>query len=227
MTPGNNLFAALLARDLKIACRRRAEAVLPLLFFVIVASLFPLAVSPDPEVLKTTGAGIIWVAALLSVLLSLQSLYRTDFEDGSMEQMLLSPYPTALLVAARLIAQWCVTGLPLVLAAPLLGFLLQLDGEVIKVLFLSLLLGVPYLNMVGTIGVALTVGIRQAGALLSLLALPLYVPALVFGSHAVMAAANQQPYQGQLLWLAALLTLAATLCPFVIGFALRLSCGYR
>ena len=225
--PGNSTFAALLVRDLKIACRHRAEAILPLIFFVIVASLFPLAVSPDPEVLKKIGPGVIWVAGLLSVLLSLQSLFRTDFQDGSIEQMLLSPYPTTLLITARLIAQWCVTGLPLIVVAPLLGFLLHLDSQVIKVLFISLLLGVPYLNMVGTIGVALTVGIRQAGALLSLLVLPLYVPALIFGSHAVIAAANQQPYQGQLLWLAALLALATTLSPFVIGFALKLSCGYR
>ena len=176
--PGNSTFAALLVRDLKIACRHRAEAILPLIFFVIVASLFPLAVSPDPEVLKKIGPGVIWVAGLLSVLLSLQSLFRTDFQDGSIEQMLLSPYPTTLLITARLIAQWCVTGLPLIVVAPLLGFLLHLDSQVIKVLFISLLLGVPYLNMVGTIGVALTVGIRQAGALLSLLVLPLYVPAL-------------------------------------------------
>lgn len=223
----NNTFLVLLLRDLKLAYRQRAETVLPLFFFVVVASLFPLAVSPDPEVLKQTGPGIIWVACLLSVLLSLQSLFRADFQDGSIEQMLMSPHPTALLISARLVAQWCITGLPLVVMAPLLGFLLHLDTQVIKILFISLLLGVPYLNMVGTIGVALTIGIRQAGALLSLLVLPLYVPVLIFGSHAVTAAANQQPYQGQLLWLGALLALAATLCPFVIGFALKLSCAYR
>ncbi len=222
-----NTFAAMLVRDLKVAYRQRADTFLPLIFFVIVASLFPLAISPEPLVLQKIGPGVIWVASLLAVLLSLQSLYRADFQDGSIEQMLLSPYPRALLIAARIIAQWCVTGLPLIVMAPVLGFLLHLDIQVIKVLFISLLLGVPYLNMVGTIGVALTIGIRQAGALLSLLVLPLYVPVLIFGSHAVTAAANQQPYQGQLLWLAGLLALAATLSPFVIGFALRLSCGYR
>ena len=223
----NSTFTALLVRDLKIVCRNRAEAILPLIFFVIVASLFPLAVSPNPEVLKKIAPGVIWVASLLSVLLSLPNLFRTDFEDGSIEQILLSPQPTTLLISARLIAQWCVTGLPLIVIAPLLGLLLHLDSQVTKVLFLSLLLGVPYLSMVGTIGVALTIGIRQAGALLSLLVLPLYVPALIFGSHAVIAAANQQPYYGQLLWLAALLALATTLSPFVIGFAIKLSCAYR
>ena len=222
-----NTFAAMLVRDLKIAYRQRAETFLPLIFFVVVATLFPLAISPEPMVLKKIGPGLVWVASLLSVLLSLQSLFRTDFQDGSIEQMLLSPSPAALLISARIIAQWCVTGLPLIIMAPVLGFLLHLDIHVIKVLFISLLLGVPYLNMVGTIGVALTIGIRQAGALLSLLVLPLYIPVLIFGSHAVTAAANQQPYHGQLLWLAGLLALATTLSPFVIGFALRLSCGYR
>ena len=202
------LFLAMLVRDLRIAFRHRAEIMLPVIFFVVVVSLFPLAISPDPEVLSSIGPGVIWVAALLSVLLSLQSLFRSDYNDGSMEQILLSPYPGSLLMLARIIAQWCVTGLPLIIISPLLGLLLHLHAEVIWVLFISLLLGVPYLNMVGAIGVSLTIGLRQAGALLSLLVLPLYVPVLIFGSNAVISAANDLPYNGQLLWLAALLVMA-------------------
>jgi heme exporter protein B len=222
-----NVFLAVLLRDLRIAFRQRAEIMLPVIFFVVVVSLFPLAISPDPAILKNIGPGIIWVAALLSILMSLQSLFRSDFDDGSMEQILLSPYPGSLLVLARILAQWCVTGLPLILISPLLGLLLHLDYHVIKVLFVSLLLGVPYLNVVGAIGVALTIGLRQAGALLSLLVLPLYVPVLIFGSNAVVSAAKDMPYNGQLLWLSALLVMATTLGPFVINAALKVSCSYR
>jgi len=217
----------MLFRDLRIAFRQRAEIMLPVIFFVVIVSLFPLAISPDPAVLKNIGPGIIWVAALLSILLSLQNLFRSDFSDGSMEQILLSPFPGSLLFLAKILAQWCVTGLPLVLISPLLGLLLYLETHVICVLFISLLMGVPYLNMIGAIGVALTIGLKQAGALLSLLVLPLYVPVLIFGSNAVISAANDLPYNGQLLWLAALLVLATTLSPFVINFALRVSCSYR
>ncbi len=230
MKPGPQyaaLFLITLGRDLKIACRRRAGAVLPLLFFVLTASLFALALGPEPALLKKIGPGVIWVAGLLAVLLSLQGLFRADFQDGAIEQMLLSPAPRLLLVAARLFAQWCVTGLPLIIVSPVLGLLLGLDAHAVKVLFISLLLGVPYLNLVGALVAALTLGVRQAGALLSLLVLPLYIPVLIFGSHAVAAAANQQSYQGQLLWLGALLTLAAALAPPAISFALRLSCCYR
>jgi len=223
----SNAFVVMLFRDLRIAFRQRAELMLPVIFFIVIVSLFPLAISPDPAVLKNIGPGIIWVAALLSILLSLQSLFRSDFNDGSMEQILLSPFPGSLLFLAKILAQWCVTGLPLVLISPLLGLLLYLETHVICVLFISLLMGVPYLNMIGAIGVALTIGLKQAGALLSLLVLPLYVPVLIFGSNAVISAANDLPYNGQLLWLAALLVLATTLSPFVINFALRVSCSYR
>lgn len=223
----SNAFMIMLFRDLRIAFRQRAEIMLPVIFFVVIVSLFPLAISPDPAVLKNIGPGIIWVAALLSIFLSLQNLFRSDFSDGSMEQILLSPFPGSLLFLAKILAQWCVTGLPLVLISPLLGLLLYLETHVICVLFISLLMGVPYLNMIGAIGVALTIGLKQAGALLSLLVLPLYVPVLIFGSNAVISAANDLPYNGQLLWLAALLVLATTLSPFVINFALRVSCSYR
>jgi heme exporter protein B len=220
-------FMEMLLRDLRIAFRQRAELILPVLFFVVVVSMFPLAISPDPVILKNIGPGVIWVAALLSVLMSLQNLFRSDFDDGSIEQILLSPYPGSILVLARILAQWCVTALPLILVSPLLGLLLHLEFHVIKVLFVSLLLGVPYLSVVGAIGVALTIGIRQAGALLSLLVLPLYVPVLIFGSNAVVSAAKNLPYNAQLLWLSALLVLATTLGPKVIHSALKVSCSYR
>lgn len=220
-------FIEMLMRDLRIAFRQRAELILPVLFFVVVVSMFPLAISPDPTILKTIGPGVIWVAALLAVLMSLQNLFRSDFDDGSIEQILLSPYPGSILVLARILAQWCVTALPLILVSPLLGLLLHLEFHVIKVLFVSLLLGVPYLSVVGAIGVALTIGIRQAGALLSLLVLPLYVPVLIFGSNAVVSAAKDLPYNAQLLWLSALLVLATTLGPKIIHSALKVSCSYR
>lgn len=227
MSRHGRAFGAMLQRDLKLALQRRADVFLPLAFFVLVVSLFPIAISPAPATLEKIAPGVIWIACLLAVLLSLQGLLRTDFEDGSMQQLLLSPCPGPLLAGARIIAQWCIIGLPLVMMGTALGVLLYLDAHTIGVLFLSLLLGVPYLNTVGMIGVALTLGIRQAGALLVVLTLPLYVPALIFGSHAISAAAAQQPYQGQLLWLAALLTLALTLSPFIIDYALRVVVGQR
>ena len=220
-------FQSMFMRDIRIAIRNRAELTQPLIFFVVIVSLFPLAISPEKDLLRVIGPGVIWIAALLSVLMSLQQLFRADFQDGAMEQILLSSCPGSILILARVFAQWCITGLPLVLVSPLLGMLLHLDTAVIQVLFLSLLLGVPYLNMIGAIAVALTIGIRQAGVLLSLLVLPLYVPVLIFGSDAVSSAGNQLPYTGQLLWLAALLVIATTLSPMVITAALRVACSYR
>ncbi len=222
-----NAFSAMLIHDLLISFRQRSEIMLPVLFFIVVVSLFPLAISPDPVVLKNIGPGVIWIAALLSILLSLQNIFRSDFDDGFMDQILLSPYPAPLIVLARLLAQWCAIGLPLILVSPLLGVLLHFDSSVILVLFISLLLGIPCLNMVGAIGAALTTGLRQASALLSLLVLPLYVPVLIFGSNAVIFASKNLPYNGQLLWLAAFLVLSLTLAPIVISASLRVSCNYR
>ena len=227
MSMHGGALLAMLRRDLRIAWRRRGDIFLPLAFLVLVVSLFPIAVSPAPETLRAIGPGVIWTVCLLAMLLSLQSLFRTDFEDGSMEQILLSPCPGPLLAGARIAAQWCITGLPLVILGAALGFLFHLEARAVGVLSVSLLLGVPYLNAVGMIGVALTVGIRQASALLALLALPLYVPALIFGSHAVSAAAAQQSCRGPLLWLGALLALALSLSPFVIDYALRVSGSQR
>lgn len=214
--------AALLRRDLKLAARRRSELANPLLFFAVVISLFPLGVGPDPRTLSGIAAGTVWVSALLAVLLSLDAMFRSDFEDGTLEQWLVSPRPLPLLVLTRVFAHWLVTGLPLVLLAPLLGLLLQMPGSGIGALVKSLLLGTPVLSLVGAIAVALVVGLRRGGMLLALLVLPLYVPVLIFGAGAVEAATSGLPATGQLLMLAALLVLALTLAPLAAAAALRI-----
>lgn len=218
-------FLGLLRRDLRLGVRRRGELLNPLLFFVLVASLFPLGVGPGPTILATIAPGVIWVAALLATLLSMERLFRSDFEDGALEQLLLSPYPLPLLVLAKVLAHWLVTGLPLLLVSPLLGLLLHLPAEAVRTLPLALLLGTPVLSLVGAIGVALTVGLRRGGVLLTLLVLPLYVPVLIFGTAAVAAAAAGLPVSGQLALLGALLALALSLAPFAAAAALRIGAG--
>ena len=216
-------FVTLLARDLTLANRHRAELANPLIFFVIVVSLFPLGISPEPDVLQRLAPGIIWVAALLATLLSLDSLFRSDFDDGALEQMALSPHPLSVLVLAKVLAHWLVTGLPLILAAPLLGVLLHLPGAAMTTLLASLALGTPVMSLLGAIGLALTVGLRRGGMLLSLLVLPLYVPILIFGASAVSAAATGLPATGQLAFLGALLALSLSLTPLAAAAALRIS----
>ncbi len=216
-------FTALLKRDLTIAYRHRGELANPILFFVIVLSLFPLAISPEASILKTLAPGAIWVAALLATLLSMDALFRSDFDDGTLEQMLVSAHPLSLLVLAKVTAHWLVTGLPLLLVAPLLGVLFQLQGNTLLALCATLLLGTPVLSLVGAIGIALTVGLRRGGVLLSLLILPLYIPVLIFGAHAVNTAAAGLPIQGQLLFLGAMLVLSLTLAPLATAAALRIS----
>jgi heme exporter protein B len=216
-------FKTLFQRDLTLAYRHRSELANPLLFFVIVVSLFPLGVSPEGQLLRTIAPGVIWVAALLAAMLSLDSMFRSDFDDGALEQIVLSGYPVSLLVLAKVSAHWLVSGLPLLLIAPLLGVLLFLPEQGIYVLALTLLLGTPVLSLIGAIGVALTVGLRRGGVLLSLLVLPLYIPVLIFGSNAVNAAADGLPVTGQLFFLAALLVLALTLAPLAAAAALRIS----
>lgn len=215
-------FAALIRRDLLLAGRHRSDVFNPLLFFVLVVGLFPFAISPDTATLRTLAPGIIWVAALLSTLLSLENMFRSDFDDGALEQMLMSPYPASALVLAKVFAHWLVTGLPLLLISPLLGVLLSLPLHTMGVLVATLALGTPVLSLVGAIGVALTVGLRRGGALLSLLVLPLYIPVLIFGANAVDAAATGFPVSGQLYFLAALLLLALSLAPLAAAAALRI-----
>ena len=216
-------FLALFRRDMTLAFRHRAEMANPLLFFVIVVTLFPMGITPEARILETIAPGVIWVAALLAAMLSLDTLFRSDFDDGALEQILLSPHPAAVLVLAKVLAHWLVTGLPLILVAPLLGVLLVLPGEAMWVLVATLALGTPVLSLVGAIGTALTVGLRRGGVLLSLLVLPLYIPVLIFGSNAVGTAAVGLPVVGQLYFLGALLVLSLTLAPLAIAAALRIS----
>jgi len=218
-----NVFAAVLGRDLKSAFRHRTQLMLPLLFFVLVITLFPMAVSPQLSVLQSIAAGIIWVAALLATLLSLDNMFRSDFDDGTLEQLLLSPYPTSILVLAKILAHWLVTGLPLIIVAPLLGVLTGLSPQSMGVLIGSLALGTPILSLLGAIGVALTIGLKRGGALLSLLVLPLYVPILIFGANSVDSAQTGLIVSGQLYLLGALLLASLCLAPIAASAALRVT----
>ena len=212
-------FFALIRRDLILALRRRAEIANPLLFFVLVITLFPLGIGAQPQVLQTIAPGIIWVSALLAAMLSLDSLFRSDFEDGSLEQLLLSAHPTSILILAKITAHWLVTGLPLLLIAPLLAVFLGMPNHTLS----TLLLGTPVLSLIGAIGVALTVGLRRGGMILSLLVLPLYVPVLIFASNAVDMANNGLPVNAQINILISLLTLALVLAPWPTAAALKMS----
>ena len=216
-------FTVLIRRDLLLAARRRAEMANPLLFFILVTSLFPLGIGADTKLLQAVAPGVIWVAALLAALLSLDSVFRSDFEDGSLEQYLLSSHPVSVLVLAKIIAHWLITGLPLLLVSPLLGVLLGLPADGIKTLFFTLLLGTPVLSLIGSVGVALTVGLRKGGMILSLLVLPLYIPLLIFAAGAVDSAAAGLPITAHLSLIAALLVLALSLSPFATAAALRVS----
>lgn len=221
----SNVFTLLLAREARLLFRRPAELANPLVFFAIVIALFPLAVGPETELLKTLSPGLLWVAALLAVLLSLDGLFRSDFEDGSLEQWVVSPHPLALLVLAKVLAHWAFSGLALVLLAPLLGLMLGMPFSALPVLLISLLLGTPVLSLLGAVGAALTVGLKRGGLLLALLILPLYIPVLILGSGALQAALQGLPAMGHLLWLSSLTALAVTLAPFAIAAGLKISVG--
>lgn len=210
-------------RELLIAFRRQADVFNPLWFFIIVITLFPLAVGPEPKLLARIAPGIVWVAALLAALLSMERLFRDDFADGSLEQMMLMPTPLPVLAFAKVIAHWLLTGLPLIIISPLLAILLSFDWSTWLAVVLTLLLGTPTLSFVGAIGVALTVGLRKGGVLLSLLILPLYIPVLIFATSAVDAASLGMAYNGQLALMGAMLVGSATMAPFAIAASLRIS----
>lgn len=213
----------ILARDLTLAGRRPADVLTTLLFFVIVVSLFPLGVGPEMATLQAIAPGILWVAALLATMLSLGRLFTADYADGTLEQMLLSPHPLALVVFGKVVAHWLVTGAPLVLMSPLLGLQFGLSGTLLGVLMLTLLIGTPVLSLIGAIGAALTIGLRGGGALISLLVLPLYIPVLIFGAGAVEATASGLEPDAHLSLLGALLVLALCFGPWVTAAALRIS----
>lgn len=219
----SSAFWLLLKRDLTIAFRHKDDIINPLLFFVIVVTLFPLGIGPEASTLAKIAPGIIWVAALLATLLSLDRLFKSDFNDGSLEQLLLSPLPVFVLVLAKIVAHWLITGLPLILIAPLLAVLLHLEESSYMALFITLLIGTPVLSFIGAIGAALTVGIKKGGVLLSLIVLPLYIPVLIFATGAIDAAAMNLPFDGQLAIIAAIFVLSLTLAPFAVSSALKVS----
>ncbi|HUO82451.1 MAG TPA: heme exporter protein CcmB [Gammaproteobacteria bacterium] len=213
----------LLLRDLRLAVRRWGQMATPLMFFAIVATLFPLALSPAMLQLREIAPGVLWVAALLSSLLALDALFRADLEDGSLEQLLLSPQPLPLLLLARTAAHWLMSAVPLIALAPLLAVALHLPAQALVTLMLALALGTPVLSLLGAIGAALTMGLHRGGALLALLVLPLAVPVLIFGARATDLAARGEDPAGPLFLLASLLFLALSLAPIAAAAALRVS----
>ena len=217
------LLRAIVARDLRLALRRRADIVSALFFFVIVVSLFPLGVGPEPMLLRKLAPGVLWVAALLATMLSLPRLFADDHRDGTLEQLALAPQPLGLIVLGKVIAHWLVSGLPLTLLAPVLGLQFDLAGDALWMLTVSLLIGTPALSGIGAIGAALTLGVRGGGVLLSLLVLPLYIPALIFGAGAVEADLAGLGAGGHLSLLGALLALGLFFAPWAATAALRVA----
>lgn len=219
----NNAWVTVLRRDLLLAFRRRSDVATTLFFFLIVSSLFPLGIGPEPAVLSSIAPGVLWVAALLAGMLSLTRLFATDYSDGSLEQMLLSPQPLALLVTAKILAHWIVCGLPVVLLAPIIGLQYALPYDALSVLVLALLLGTPALSLIGAIGAALTLGVRGSGLLIALLVLPLYIPVLIFGAGAVTASQQGMSAEAHLSLLAACSLLSLVFAPLATAAALRIS----
>ncbi len=218
-------FYAVLRRDLLVAFRHLSDLANPLLFFIIVITLFPLAVSPESQFLAQIAPGVLWVAALLATLLSLDMLFQADYQDGTLEQLLLSPQSLYLSILAKVIAHWLLSGLPLTLLSPLLAVMMFLPSEAIPVLMFSLFMGTLALSFIGGIGASLTVGLRKSGLLLSLLVLPLYIPVLIFSTGAIYAASSGLPVIGFLEILGAILALAVVLAPAAIAAGLRISLG--
>jgi heme exporter protein B len=214
---------SVLRREVSLALRQKGEVLTPLVFFIVIASLFPLGIGPESALLLRMAPGVLWVSALLAAMLSLQRLFAMDFADGTLEQMVLSSTPLGLLVFAKAIAHFLLSGLPLVMVAPILGLQFGLDERALGVLVASLLLGAPTLSLIGSIGAALTLGVRGAGVLLSLLILPLYIPALIFGAGAVEADAAGLGAGGHLSLLAALLVLSVFFAPLATTAALKIS----
>ncbi len=214
---------SMLHRDVLLVMRRKSEVLTALFFFVIVTSLFPLGIGAEPNLLRKIAPGVLWVAALLSTMLGLQRMFANDYLDGTLEQIALSPTPLVMLVSGKIIAHWVVSGLPLILLAPVIGIQFDLSAEALGVLMLTLLLGTPVLSLVGAIGAALTVGVRGGGVLLSLLILPLYIPVLIFGAGAVYAFDAGLGISGHLSLLAALLIFSLLGSPWVASIAIRIA----
>ena len=223
ISPNPNMLVATFKRDLQTSWRQKGDMLTPLFFFLVVASLFPLAIGPEPAILKKIGAGIVWVAALLATILSLPRLFTTDYQDGSLEQIILAPTPLWLVVHAKVAVHIFTTALPLVLITPFLGLQFALEQESLKILVLSLAIGLPTLSYLGAIGAALTLGIRGGGVLLAVLILPLYIPVLVFGSGAVDAFTAVLGISAHFAILAALFLITTFFGPFAVSAALKIS----
>lgn len=217
------MFRWIVTRDLTLAWRRRADVLSTLFFFVMVVSLFPLGIGPEMQLLRSIAPGIVWVAALLASMLSLGRLFANDYQDGTLEQMLLTPQPLYLVVLGKVLAHWLVAEVPLVFVAPILGLQFDLNKEALFVLFISLLIGTPVLSLIGSIGAALTLGLRGGGVLLALLILPLYVPVLIFGAGAVDAGIHGTDPTAHLYLLGAVLVLSLVFAPWASAAALRIS----
>ncbi|WP_420591415.1 heme exporter protein CcmB [Bacterioplanoides sp.] len=218
-----SLVLATVKRDFLLAARNPGEWLNPLMFFLMVAALFPLAVDPDPKFLGKIAGGVIWVAALLATLLSLDALFKADVEDGSLEQWLASGESLYAMALGKALVHWCISGLPLTIMAPVLGLMLNLPEEAYLALLVSLAIGTPVLSLLGAVGAALTAGVRSGGLLLSLLILPLYIPVLIFAASAVYHAGIGMDYNGQIGFLGAILALAMCLTPFAVAAALKLN----
>ena len=214
---------SIVRRDLLLAWKRPGDVLNPLFFFVMVSTLFPLAVGPSPEQLALSGPGVLWVAALLAALLSLNSLFLSDFEDGSLDQILLSPQPLPLLALGKSVSHWLVSGLPLVIVSPLIAMTFRMPVDTVGILMLTLVLGTISLSLLGSIGAALTVGLNRGNALLSLLILPLAMPVLIFGARTVSLAAADDAVAAGIYFLAAYCMLALSFAPFATAAALRIS----
>lgn len=217
------MFRWMVRRDLTLAWRRRADVMSTLFFFVIVVSLFPLSVGPETQLLRAMAPGVVWVAALLASMLSLGRLFANDYQDGTLEQMLLTPQPLYLIVLAKAFASWIVSGVPLALISPLLGVQFGLASNTLLILAVSLLMGTPVLSLIGAIGAALTLGLRGGGVLVAILVLPLYIPVLIFGAGAVDASIIGVSPQANLSLLGAVLALALVFSPWATSAALRIS----
>jgi len=218
-----SMFRWIVMRDLMLAWRRRADVLSTLFFFVIVVSLFPLGIGPETQLLRSIAPGVVWVAALLASMLSLGRVFANDYHDGTLEQMLLSPQPLYLIVMGKVLAQWLVSELPLVIIAPLVGVQFGLSGETLLVLFISLLIGTPVLSLIGAIGAGLTLGLRGGGVLIALLILPLYIPVLIFGAGAVDGSIMGTEVIANIYLLLALLVLGIVFAPWAAAAALRIS----
>ncbi|WP_158770918.1 heme exporter protein CcmB [Paraglaciecola sp. L1A13] len=214
---------AIFRRDLALAYRQRSELMQPMMFFILVISLFPLGIGPNPDILQKVGPGVIWVAAILSSLLGMERLFKDDYNDGSLEQIMLSATPLPIVALVKVFAHWLTSIVPLLLLSPLLALFLNLTEDMYWALLCTLLLGTPLLSLVGAIAVGLTLGLNRGGVLLALLLLPVFIPLLIFATAAVEAASLQLPYSAQLAIIGAMLLISLAMAPFAIAYALRVS----